>query len=494
MELLWLWLLPLLLGVVVLLLASYFRALWQHRRFLAEAATALLLASLLFAVLLPVSSLVLLGLVVLQLWLVLVAMRLIAGRLEPEFLQHSTTANVCLLAGAMALLTFGGSAFAAVPPLALHVAVVVGCLVVALFFIRQVLWARKHYTLGSAGGRIEFNALPTVSVCIPARNENHALSECLAAVLRSDYPKLEVLVLDDCSQDTTSDVIKAFAHDGVRFIQGKTPASGWLGRNQALSTLAQQATGQYLLFMSVDTLLERHSLHALVAAAQHKDMLSVLPFARPGTVLATVAAPMQAFWQIALPITRRRVPISSKCWLIKARVLKDQLGGFGSVRHKIVPEGSFARRLHTAGTYHFAVCDAQLGITTAKSWPDQAHTAMRILYPTFKRQPVYVLGGVLALGTLLSPFALVLVLAVAGSFGAVFWLAAVAAMLLMVAYGLVASRLHPSNWVLTTLVLPFVLLQEAFLLVASMLAYEFAEVTWKGRNVCYPVLTRGRRS
>src|SRR5690606_10627587 len=59
--------------------------------------------------------------------------------------------------------------------------------------------------------------LPTVSVCIPARNETNALEDCLRSMLANDYPKLEILVLDDCSQDRTAEVIKSFAHAGVRF-------------------------------------------------------------------------------------------------------------------------------------------------------------------------------------------------------------------------------------------------------------------------------------
>src|SRR5688500_13660714 len=98
--------------------------------------------------------------------------------------------------------------------------------------------------------------MPTVSICIPARNETHALADCLYSVLQSDYEKLEVIVLDDCSHDKTSRIIKSFAQDGVRFIQGEMPAEGWLGKNYACETLAAQANGEYLIYMSVDTRIE----------------------------------------------------------------------------------------------------------------------------------------------------------------------------------------------------------------------------------------------
>ncbi|HEU5122308.1 MAG TPA: glycosyltransferase family A protein, partial [Candidatus Saccharimonadales bacterium] len=42
--------------------------------------------------------------------------------------------------------------------------------------------------------------LPTVTVAIPARNETDELEDCLYELVKSDYQKLEILVLDDCSQ------------------------------------------------------------------------------------------------------------------------------------------------------------------------------------------------------------------------------------------------------------------------------------------------------
>ena len=62
--------------------------------------------------------------------------------------------------------------------------------------------------------------VPSVSVCIPARNETHAMAECLERVLASDYPKLEILVFDDNSADDTSTIIRSFAQEGVRFVAG----------------------------------------------------------------------------------------------------------------------------------------------------------------------------------------------------------------------------------------------------------------------------------
>src|SRR6202042_3117366 len=71
--------------------------------------------------------------------------------------------------------------------------------------------------------------LPTLTVAIPARNETDDLEACLRSLVSCNYPKLEILVLDDCSQERhTPEIIRSFAHDGVQFIAGEVPEARWL--------------------------------------------------------------------------------------------------------------------------------------------------------------------------------------------------------------------------------------------------------------------------
>jgi cellulose synthase/poly-beta-1,6-N-acetylglucosamine synthase-like glycosyltransferase len=100
---------------------------------------------------------------------------------------------------------------------------------------RQLAFALTHFRFQQrVTPKQMITELPSVSVCIPARNEMHVMTECLESVLASTYPKLEVIVLDDRSEDTTSTLVKAFARDGVRFVEGKKLPPGWLGKNYAL--------------------------------------------------------------------------------------------------------------------------------------------------------------------------------------------------------------------------------------------------------------------
>ncbi len=481
------WLLS--VGVTTLLLIIVAKTN-RFLRLLSEAALGVAIAGLPFAwvafghIFLAILALIL------HIWLVILPARLLMGRLEHQFLLQSTWQNASIIAFLCAGLALAGQW----QTLALvRYAIILGliaCIIVGVYFLGQLWWNTRRYKIPAPMGQQKLKDLPTVSVCIAARNEDHALADCLASVLASDYPKLEVLVLDDCSQDKTPGIIGTFAHDGVRFIQGDVPATGWLGKNQAQQTLAKQASGDYLLFMDVDTHLGVTSISQVIAyaLAQRLQMVGVLPQNRLGVQPATLFGTLAYFWRLAMPISKTSVPVSTNCWLVRA-VSLQQLGSFASVSRKIVPETSFAARLAVHNQYRFLVSDATLGITTAKRWSSQIETATRVLYPSQRRQPLRTLAVCcVEFGMCLAPPILIMVRLVQQTNDVILWLSLAASALFLFNYYLVLLRVQPNSWLLAGLCWPIVVLQEVTLHIGSMLQYEFSDVNWKGRNVCYPVL------
>src|SRR6266496_2372901 len=490
----WLW--PTLVGLILLLVMSQYHQVWARRRILSEAVVGLQLAALPFLLTIPAPAIVQLLLGLLQGWAILLASRLFFGRLPVEFLRRSTHLN-SLVALGLVVIVFDAwlvgkvLGFQAWPYHQILVVLLLFSGVTGMGFLYQVIWTLKHYKLRDLDQNLDLRDLPTVTLAIPARNETHALEACLRAAAASEYPKLEIIVLDDCSQDKTPEIIRSFAHNGIRFVQGDVPASGWLGKNQAFSTLAEHASGDFIFFADVDTQVAPQSITKLVkyALSNKLEMVTVLPQRRDGWSFATVLPYLRYFWQVALPVTARRVPVASQLWLIRRATLKTY-GGFAAVQHKIVPEGYFARQLIVRDAYRFIISNEELGITTAKRWSSQIETAIRFLYPTFKRQPYLVLlGGLLLISLMILPF---VVLLFVRTDMRLFAPAAVACGLFWFTYCLVVIRTHAFTWPVTVLLLPAALVQELVLLVASMLVYEFGTVNWKGRNVCYPVIHMDR--
>ncbi len=101
-------------------------------------------------------------------------------------------------------------------------------------------------------------ALPRVSVIVPARNEVEMVEPALRSVLNLDYPDLEVIAVDDRSDDGTGSVLDAMAASDSRLkvIHITDLPVGWIGKNHALQRGAEMASGELLLFTDADVLFE----------------------------------------------------------------------------------------------------------------------------------------------------------------------------------------------------------------------------------------------
>lgn len=332
--------------------------------------------------------------------------------------------------------------------------------------------------------------LPTVSVAIPARNETAELASCLRAVIANDYPKLEILVLDDCSQDRTPQIIKDFAQQGVRFLEGKQPPKRWLAKNYAYDQLAEASNGEYILFCGVDVRLGPGAIRALITTQLNKKraMLSVLPLRIGGGVNTAFVQPMRYWWELALPRRRfNRPPVLSTLWVISRKKL-EKLGGFDAVSRSILPEVYFARELIKSDNYAFIRADEDLDVRTIKSAKAQLSTAVRTRYPQLRRRPENVLFlAMIETTVLLLPFGLVLY-GFLFEFETVHWIFLINSAILIISHYLILSSSNPANSIIALINFPFVVMTEIVLLHVSMYRYEFTSVQWKGRNVCVPLM------
>ncbi|MDQ3065004.1 MAG: glycosyltransferase, partial [bacterium] len=332
--------------------------------------------------------------------------------------------------------------------------------------------------------------LPTVSVCIPARNETEDLPACLRSILESNYPKLEILVLDDCSQDKTSEIIKGLAHSGVRFIKGEPPRQKWLAKNQAYQQLAEAASGQVLLFCGVDVRMGKKTIWSLIDClhSRNKKMISVLPKGEQTGEHASIVQPMRYWWELAWP--RRlfnRPPTLSSCWIIDSKTLKA-LGNFQSVSNKVIPEAYFARELIKQDAYSFLRSDKKLEVSSNKKFTEQRDTAVRTRYPELRKRPESVLLVMLAeMMLLLFPIVFFMV----GFFRPVsgLWIASgIITILLALAHYRIIKVWDINNLAVPVALLPIAIAYELYILHLSMYRYELSEVAWKERNICIPVM------
>jgi 4,4'-diaponeurosporenoate glycosyltransferase len=116
----------------------------------------------------------------------------------------------------------------------------------------------------------------TLSVLIPARNESHRLPLLLSSLKNQTHPALEVLVIDDHSDDDTASLARA---GGARVIASSPLPKGWRGKTWACHQGAQAAQGRWLLFLDADVTLKPTALGQILTACRAAGgAVSVLPY------------------------------------------------------------------------------------------------------------------------------------------------------------------------------------------------------------------------
>lgn len=103
---------------------------------------------------------------------------------------------------------------------------------------------------------------PLVSVLIAAYNEEKVIARTIAGVLRSDYPRLEVIVVDDGSHDATAEVVER-EFGTLPNVQLIRQENG--GKASALNRAITAASGDVFVGLDADTIFEPETIRGLVA-------------------------------------------------------------------------------------------------------------------------------------------------------------------------------------------------------------------------------------
>lgn len=359
----------------------------------------------------------------------------------------------------------------------------IACAIVLSFFVWKKL--SKAFSLFrinvSSIEPHDLDALPSVSLCIPARNEMHAMAACLESALSSSYPKLEIIVLDDGSRDDTGHLIRSFAYSGIRFVEGSPLPPNWLGKNHALQNLLEESSGSYVLFSDVDTRFKPDSISKMVAymKKENVDMMSVLPYRQNTMRASAIFATFRHFWNI-VSHTSSHPAVASNAWMVKRSVLTNDFDGFLPIAMDVRPEKTIAQHESRDGLYRFAISSHDLGISYEKKLLSQYETSIRVYYPDFGFTGS--IARIAGLAVLLLPYCLV----VSGALSGDYFLATIAFVVTIVISLLNAWYLgvvRSNNYGIASVCLPFIMLREMCLLAASIIMYKFGMVTWKGRPV-----------
>jgi dolichol-phosphate mannosyltransferase len=193
----------------------------------------------------------------------------------------------------------------------------------------------------------------SISVVIPARDEQARLPACLAAVAE-DPDVAETIVVDDGSTDDTAAVAAAAR---ARVVAGARLAPGWAGKAWALEQGLQAARGEIVVFLDADTRPRPGLVRALAAELDGADLVSAGPaFRCDGALEQALHASMLATLVLRFGPTdvegwqppAARAVMNGQCVAVRAAALRAA-GGWARVAGSLVEDVALARALRADG-------------------------------------------------------------------------------------------------------------------------------------------------
>jgi hypothetical protein len=184
---------------------------------------------------------------------------------------------------------------------------------------------------------------PRVSVLVPARNEEQAIGRLVADVLASEGVDLELVVLDDASDDRTAEIVGAVAarDPRVRLVPGGPLPAGWCGKQHACWQLARAARHDTWVFLDVDVVPARDAIARSVAFldASGAALASGFPRQETGSFLEWLLLPLIHFVLLGyLPLARARQvntpSLAAGCGqlFVTRRADYERAGGHAAIR------------------------------------------------------------------------------------------------------------------------------------------------------------------
>lgn len=152
---------------------------------------------------------------------------------------------------------------------------------ISLLIIRLLIAFVNYLSVAYLPKVSSLTSVPSISILIPARNEEENIGNLLEQLATLEHSNLEIIVYNDHSEDKTESIITHWAtlSPAIKIINGQQPPQGWLGKNYACHQLSKAATGSILLFLDADVSVKKDFIKRSISHLQKYELhlLSIFP-------------------------------------------------------------------------------------------------------------------------------------------------------------------------------------------------------------------------
>ncbi len=200
--------------------------------------------------------------------------------------------------------------------------------------------------------------IPSVSVLVPARNEEANIAAACAAILASEGVDLELVILDDHSTDRTGAILAGITDKRLRVVTGPVLPPGWSGKQHACHILGNAARYDLMLWVDADVRLAPDAVSRMAGFMAGHGVGLASGFPRQITVswseqlfLPLIHFLLLGFLPLWLSQRRSDVGLGAGCGqvFIARRAAYERAGGHAAIRASLHDGIMLPRAFRRAG-------------------------------------------------------------------------------------------------------------------------------------------------
>jgi hopene-associated glycosyltransferase HpnB len=282
---------------------------------------------------------------------------------------------------------------------------------------------------------------PRVAAVVPARNEAAMLPQSLGSLLAQDYaPPITIILVDDQSEDGTSDVarrVAAAAGREVVVLQGQPLPPGWTGKVWAMQqgiahAAAMQDPPQFLLLTDADIGYSPDALTHLVARARSGGYVLTSLMAKLNCESFAERALIPAFiffFQMLYPFawvgraSMSTAAAAGGCMLVERRAL-ERAGGVPAIRNELIDDCALASMLKAEGPIWLGLTERVRSLRAYPRISDIRRMVSRSAYAQLRYSPLLLAGTIvgMAISYIAPPLLAIFASYPSSEFGIAAWL------------------------------------------------------------------------
>jgi len=219
-----------------------------------------------------------------------------------------------------------------------------------LTIFNEAVWPR-----GKTGATFD----KSLSVLIPARNEERNIERAVRSVFGGSLIPDELIVFDDGSTDKTPEILARLQEEypRLRVEQGTGLPAGWVGKPHACHRLSEFASGDILLFLDADVELLPQGLEHLASVFHDHSarVVTAVPRQVTGSLVERLILPLlHVTYTSWLPLPLIWLTHDPRFLAANGQVLAfrrgayEKIGGFEAIKKEVVDDMAICRNAKTA--------------------------------------------------------------------------------------------------------------------------------------------------